>query len=121
MDPLCMESKGRGPRFFRAGVLYKRLQGIRTKGWGRRQDLEDDMYLQSPEGHSRRERVTWTQREKSDRKETEDRNTWRWNLRSPEERRSRRRIRDVTIHRGEKLESSVGPWRCQAALTSVSL
>lgn len=28
------------------------------------------MYLQSPEGHSRRERVTWTRREKSHRKET---------------------------------------------------
>lgn len=54
-------------------------------------------------------------------RQKKDRNTWRWNLRSPEERRSRKRIRDVTIHRGEKLESSVGPWRCQAALTSVSL
>ena len=31
------------------------------------------MYLQSPEGHSRKERVTWIQREKSDRKETEER------------------------------------------------
>lgn len=117
-----MESKGRGPQFFRAGVLCKRLWSIRTKGWGRRQDPEDDMYLQSPEVHNRKERVTGTgtQREKSARKETEERNTCRWDLRSAEERHSRR-IRDVTTHRVEKLESSVGPWRCQAALPSVSL
>lgn len=31
MDPLGVESKGRGHWFFRAGVLYKRLQGIRTQ------------------------------------------------------------------------------------------
>lgn len=111
-----------GSSVFQGWGSVQKVVEHQDKGLGRRQDPEDDMYLQSPEAHNRKERVTGTgtQREKSARKETEERNKCRWDLRSAEERHSRR-IRDVTTHRVEKLESSVGPWRCQAALPSVSL
>ena len=121
-DPLSMESKGRGHWLFRAGVLYKRLWGIRIQAGDEGRTLRMTCPYRVLRGTAeRRGRHGYREKSQIGKRQKKDRNTWRWNLRSPEERRSRRRIRDVTVHRGEKLESSVGPWRCRAALSSVSL